>query len=87
MKQVMKRLAADGAAVILSSHMLGLIQEVCTHLLILKNGQKIADGTVAEIQARYGSDGSGSLEDVFFRATGDIDGDGVREDATGARAG
>jgi ABC-2 type transport system ATP-binding protein len=67
--------------------MLGLIQEVCTHLLILKNGQKVADGTVAEIQARYGSDGSGSLEDVFFRATGDIDGDGVREDATGARAG
>ena len=76
MKQVMKRLAADGASVILSSHMLGLIQEVCTHLLILKNGRKVAGGTVAEIHARYLGDGGGNLEDVFFRATGDVDGDG-----------
>jgi ABC-2 type transport system ATP-binding protein len=51
--------------------MLGLIQEVCTHLLILKNGTKVADGTVAAIQAHYLGDGGGSLEDVFFRATGD----------------
>jgi ABC-2 type transport system ATP-binding protein len=65
--------------------MLGLIQEVCTHLLILKNGRKVADGTVADIHARYLGDGGGSLEDVFFRATGDIDGDGAG--ATGARAG
>ena len=71
MKDVMRRLAQDGAAIILSSHLLSLVEEVCTHLLILKDGVKMADGTVAEVHARF-SDGSDlSLEEVFFRATGD----------------
>ena len=73
MKEVMRRLSRDGVAIILSSHLLSLVEEVCTHLLILKDGQKMADGTVAEVQARY-SDGTDlSLEDVFFRATGDTE--------------
>jgi ABC-2 type transport system ATP-binding protein len=73
MKSVMKRLARDGAAIILSSHLLGLVEEVCTHLLILKNGVKVADGTVAEVRARFADDADTSLEDVFFRATGEAD--------------
>jgi ABC-2 type transport system ATP-binding protein len=60
---------------------------VCTHLLILKNGRKVADGTVAEIHARYLGDGGGNLEDVFFRATGDVDGDGATRGGSAADAG
>ena len=71
MKSVMRRLARDGAAIILSSHLLGLVEEVCTHLLILKDGMKMADGTVAEVRARFADNESSSLEDVFFRATGE----------------
>ena len=73
MKNSMRRLAADGVAIILSSHLLDLVQEVCTHLLILKEGRKLADGSVAEVRAHYAVDGNGSLEDVFFRATGDTE--------------
>jgi ABC-2 type transport system ATP-binding protein len=71
MKSVMQRLAQDGAAIILSSHLLSLVEEVCTHLLILKNGEKMADGTVAEVRSRFSDGSTTSLEDVFFRATGD----------------
>jgi ABC-2 type transport system ATP-binding protein len=71
MKGVMQRLARDGAAIILSSHLLSLVEEVCTHLLILKNGEKMADGTVAEVRSRFSDGSNASLEDVFFRATGD----------------
>ena len=71
MKDVMRTLARDGVAIILSSHLLSLLEEVCTHLLILKDGEKVAVGTVADVHAQF-SDGSDlSLEDVFFRATGD----------------
>jgi len=73
MKNVMKRLAREGAAVILSSHLLSLVEEVCTHLLVLKNGRKIADGSVDEVRARFGASEDDSLEDVFFRATGDAE--------------
>ena len=73
MKGVMRRLAKEGAAIILSSHLLGLVEEVCTHLLILKSGVKMADGTVAEVRARFADDADTSLEDVFFRATGETE--------------
>lgn len=63
--------ARAGTAIVLSSHLLHLLEEVCTHVLILKNGEKIADGSLAEVAARFGSvDGSVDLEEVFIRATG-----------------
>jgi ABC-2 type transport system ATP-binding protein len=44
---------------------------VCSHVLILKNGEKIADGTLAQVRERFsGGDADSSLEDVFIRATG-----------------
>jgi ABC-2 type transport system ATP-binding protein len=73
MKNVMRRLAREGAAVILSSHLLSLVEEVCTHLLVLKNGRKVANGSVEEVRASYGAGEDDSLEDVFFRATGETE--------------
>lgn len=70
MKDVMRALAAQGAAIILSSHLLGLVEEVCTTLLILKDGRAMAVGAVEEIRARFAGDGA-TLEDVFFLATED----------------
>jgi len=71
MKDSILKRARAGAAIILSSHLLHLLEEVCSHVLILKRGEKIADGTVAEIRARFGNgDANANLEDVFIRATG-----------------
>jgi len=71
MKATMRRLAREGAAIILSSHLLSLLEEVCTHVLILKAGEKIADGSIAAIRGRFAAQPDASLEDVFFRATED----------------
>ncbi len=71
MKQTMHRLAREGAAVILSSHLLSMLEEVCTHVLILKQGEKIAAGSLAEVRQRFAEQPDASLEDVFFKATGD----------------
>ena len=70
MKDVMRGLAAQGAAVILSSHLLGLVEEVCTSLLILKDGRAVVHGTVDDVRARFAGDAA-SLEDVFLLATED----------------
>src|SRR5689334_345274 len=71
MKDSILRRARAGAAIVLSSHLLHLLQEVCSHVLILKKGERIAYGTMSEVHAQF-SDGnpSASLEDVFIRATG-----------------
>jgi ABC-2 type transport system ATP-binding protein len=71
MKNSIVQRARAGAAIVLSSHLLHLLEEVCTHVLILKRGVKIADGTLGDVAARFSNGESGvSLEEVFIRATG-----------------
>lgn len=71
MKDSIIKRAQAGATIVLSSHLLHLLEEVCTHVLILKQGEKIADGTLVEVAAKYGStDSPLNLEEVFIRATG-----------------
>jgi ABC-2 type transport system ATP-binding protein len=73
MKDSILKRARDGAAILISSHLLHLLEEVCSHVLILKNGRKIIDGTLEEVRQRFSEQsGDTNLEDVFFRATGEI---------------
>jgi ABC-2 type transport system ATP-binding protein len=70
MKDSILKRARDGAAIIISSHLLHLVEEICSHILILKNGRKIADGTIEEITQKFSEHaGDATLEEVFFRAT------------------
>ena len=71
MKNSILQRARDGATIVLSSHLLHLLEEVCSHVLILKKGEKIADGTLAEVAARFSAGETAvSLEEIFIRATG-----------------
>jgi ABC-2 type transport system ATP-binding protein len=71
MKDSILKRARAGAAIVLSSHLLSLLEEVCSHVLILKKGEKIALGTIAEVSAQFSNGEAGvSLEEVFIRATG-----------------
>lgn len=70
MKDSILKRARDGAAIIISSHLLHLVQEICSHILILKNGRKVIDGTMQEIRSKFAEQsGDANLEEVFFRAT------------------
>jgi ABC-2 type transport system ATP-binding protein len=60
-----------GAAILLSSHLLHLVEEICTRVIIMDRGNKIADGTVAELRARADLAEAGSnLEQIFLSVTG-----------------
>ena len=75
MKDSIVRRAQAGAAIVLSSHLLHLLEEVCTNVLILKKGEKVADGTLAEVSSQFSNGEAGvSLEEVFIRATGGTEG-------------
>lgn len=70
MKDSIVKRARDGAAIIISSHLLHLVEEICSHILILKGGRKIADGTIGEITQKFSRQpGDANLEEVFFKAT------------------
>ena len=49
MRDVLVRYAADGRAVILSSHMLAEVEQTCTHVVVMGMGRRLAAGPVGEI--------------------------------------
>jgi ABC-2 type transport system ATP-binding protein len=63
--------AQDGAAVILSSHLLHLVEELCTRVLVIRRGRCVALGTLEEIIAERPELGGLNLEDIFLALTGD----------------
>jgi ABC-2 type transport system ATP-binding protein len=71
MKATIMQRAAGGAAVILSSHLLHLVEEICTRVLVMQRGRVVAFGTIAEIVAgRPDLQAQKSLEDVFLALIG-----------------
>jgi ABC-2 type transport system ATP-binding protein len=70
MKATIVRRAEAGVAVILSSHLLHLVEEICTRVLVLQRGRVVAFGTVPEIVAGRPELAGRSLEDVFLALIG-----------------
>jgi len=63
--------ARDGAAILLSSHLLHLVEEICSRVIIMDRGRKVADGTFAELATRADLAEAGSnLEQIFLHVTG-----------------
>jgi ABC-2 type transport system ATP-binding protein len=68
-KESIVRRAASGAAIVVSSHLLALVEDICTHLLILHRGKRLFFGRVDEARTAFSDVGAmASLEEVFFRA-------------------
>ncbi|NQV41577.1 MAG: ATP-binding cassette domain-containing protein [Candidatus Marinimicrobia bacterium] len=54
--QAMLELQKNGATVIFSTHDMGTAEKVCDYVFMIHKGKKVLDGTLAEIQDKYGSD-------------------------------
>ncbi|HEX8849711.1 MAG TPA: ABC transporter ATP-binding protein [Gemmatimonadaceae bacterium] len=70
MKAAILRRAHAGTAVILSSHLLHLVEELCTRILIIQNGQCMVLGSIAEIVASRPQLAGRGLEELFLAITG-----------------
>ncbi|MBM3496321.1 MAG: hypothetical protein FJX72_18665 [Armatimonadetes bacterium] len=68
MKDVLRRLCDDGAAVFVSTHILDVAERMCDRFGIINKGRLIASGTMAELRGAAASESS-SLEDIFLQLT------------------
>ena len=68
-KRAIRDLAAAGTGVILSSHLLELIEELAHRLLILDRGRRLFDGTLDEARASLAPGEGSTLEEIFMAAT------------------
>jgi ABC-2 type transport system ATP-binding protein len=61
----------SGAAIVVSSHLLHLVEEIADRVLILQGGRRAALGTLDEIRALApGLSREASLEEIFLTVTG-----------------
>ncbi|MEV4315233.1 alpha/beta fold hydrolase [Actinocrispum sp. NPDC049592] len=51
MREVLKRYAATGRTVLVSSHLLAEVEQACTHVVVMHRGKLVAAGEVADIAA------------------------------------
>jgi len=64
MRSFLRGLAAEGRAVLVSSHLLGELPDVADHVVVIGRGRVLADGPLQELIA-----GGESLEDAYLRLT------------------
>ncbi len=69
-KEVLKQLAGQGKTILFCSHILDVVERMCTRIVIINNGRQIANGTAEQIRA---TTGTSSLEEAFSQLTGGRD--------------
>jgi ABC-2 type transport system ATP-binding protein len=70
LKRTIIERAATGVGVLISSHLLAMVEDICTQVLMLDHGQQQFFGTVTDLRQQYGDlNDDVSLEQIFFAAT------------------
>lgn len=70
LKNLIRALGEQGKAVFYCSHVLEVVEQVCSHLLILRQGAVVVCGSTGDIQKRIGHS---SLERTFHHLVDDVD--------------
>jgi len=61
--------AQRGAAVVISSHLLAMVEDICTDVLIMDKGKKKFVGTIDQLKTKFADRPDDStLEEIFFQA-------------------
>lgn len=67
--ELIDELAGRGTTVLVATHDLEAVERLATHVALLHSGRCLLTGQLEELRRRDG-DGSGTLEELFLRATG-----------------
>ncbi|GAB3898133.1 ABC transporter ATP-binding protein [Spirosoma agri] len=75
-KEIIRQLATSGKTIFYSSHIMDVVEKISDRIIIINQGQIIADGTFAELQHQRPE----SLEQLFAELTGSEGQTGVAEE-------
>jgi ABC-2 type transport system ATP-binding protein len=64
---ILRRFTSSGGSVIISSHVMSLVEQLCSRVAIIARGQVLADGSLDEVR------GGRTLEDRFVELVGSTD--------------
>lgn len=69
LKQWIRERAASGAAVLVSSHTLSFVEEICSRVAVMGNGRFLAVGTIPELRSATRSAVGTPFEQIFLKIT------------------
>jgi len=53
-REIIKKIAANGMTILLASHLLDEVEKVCSHVIVIRNGVELYTGPVDELSATHG---------------------------------
>src|SRR5438093_2908839 len=60
LKSMLQRMIAHGATIFLTSHVLEIVERLCTHVGIINNGRLVAQGSLDELRSGVGESAGGT---------------------------
>lgn len=68
-KEEIRKLADEGTAILLSSHQMNLVEEMCDRVFLMQRGEKVIDGALGDVKAEYANFkctilGAGDVDDL-----------------------
>ncbi len=67
-KDVLREMRKEGAAILMSTHQMHLVEELCDRIVLIDHGRNVLDGRVTDVQRRFAGHA------VLVRAAGDLAG-------------
>lgn len=81
LKQMLQGMIARGATIFLTSHVLEIVERLCSHVAIIHRGRLIANGSLEELRTGIHANAEGdeqagrlTLEEIFIRVIGKQEG-------------
>ena len=67
---MLQQLRHSGTTIFFSSHILEIVERLCSRVAVIASGQVVAQGSIAELREQAQSADDSSLEELFLRAVG-----------------
>jgi ABC-2 type transport system ATP-binding protein len=78
-RNVLRQLTEQGTTIFFSSHILEVVERLCSSLAVIHEGELVAQGTIQEIRQMAAAGEDATLEDLFLKAVGASARDGEPE--------
>jgi ABC-2 type transport system ATP-binding protein len=72
-RDVLRQLRGHGTTIFFSSHILEVVERLCTRVGVIADGRLVAAGTIADLREQAETGAGTTLEDIFIKAVGATD--------------
>ena len=66
-RSVLRQLTERGTTIFFTTHVMEVVERLCTRVAIINRGRIVGDGNLAELREKAKAGGDSTLEDIFLK--------------------